>query len=123
MRDSPSRWAPRRAEKRVALEALVGPDREQAELAIAAEPAGVPAVRGRRNIGPGEQGERDVGDLHGKASVLESSFSAPSDAATARRRRARQPRVRARPPSRPRRRTRRATTRGAASRTAARARM
>jgi hypothetical protein len=29
----------------------------------------VPAVRGRGNIGPGEQGERDVGDLHGKASL------------------------------------------------------
>src|SRR2546425_187629 len=102
-----------------------------AELALAAEPAGVPAVGGRRNIGPGEEGQRDVGDLHeglppfisisvppGRVSVV----IAPSGAARAHRRRAPKPRARARRPSRLRRRTRPATTRGVASRTGARVR-
>src|SRR5206468_4539853 len=54
----------RGAEERVPFDAVVRLDGEQAELALAAEPAGVPAVGGRRNIGPGEEGQRDVGDLH-----------------------------------------------------------
>ena len=121
----------RGAEERVPLDAVVGFDGQQAELALAAEPAGVPAVGGRRNIGPGEEGQRDVGDLHeglppfisiseppGRVSVV----IAPSGAARAHRRRAPKPRARARPPSHPRRRTRPATTRGVASRTGARVR-
>src|SRR5262249_7894931 len=54
-------------EKRVALDAVVGLDREQPELALAAEAAGVAAVSGRWNIGPGEQRKRDVRDLHATA--------------------------------------------------------
>src|SRR5678815_1004754 len=56
-----------RAQERVALDAVVGFDREQAELALAAETAGVPAIRRRGDIGPGEQSKRDVGDLHSGA--------------------------------------------------------
>src|SRR2546426_9094611 len=121
----------RGAEERVPFDAVVRLDGEQAELAFAAEPAGVPAVGGRRNIGPGEEGQRDVGDLHeglppfisisvppGRVSVV----IAPSGAARAHRRRAPKPRARARRPSRLRRRTRPATTRGVASRTGARVR-
>src|SRR5207253_2553167 len=111
----------RRAQERVALDAVVRLDREQAEVALAAEAAGVPSVGRGGNIGPGEEGERDVGDLHSRTpfSIVSGLFIARSDAATARRRRARRPRARARRPSRPRRRIRRATTRDAASRTAA----
>src|SRR5438552_7138666 len=53
------------AEEGVALDALVGLDGHEAELALAAELPRVPAVRGGRNVVPAEQREMDVGDLHG----------------------------------------------------------
>jgi hypothetical protein len=56
----------RRAQKRMALDAVVRLDREQAEVTLAAEASGVPAVGRRGDIGPGEQRERDVGDLHSR---------------------------------------------------------
>ena len=56
----------RGAEKGVALDALVGHDPQQAEVALAGRPRRVVAVGGRRNALPGEQGQSDVGDLHGR---------------------------------------------------------
>ena len=53
-----------RAQEGVALDALVGAQREQAQLALAAELSGVPAVGGGRDVFPREQREGDVGDLH-----------------------------------------------------------
>ena len=71
MRDQPlpvgGRRIRRRAEKGVALDAVVGGDAQQPERARAGEPA-VLAVLRRRDVVPGEQRERDVGDLHGVVS-------------------------------------------------------
>src|SRR5207249_10010492 len=61
------RAAHRGAEERVALHALVGADRQQAELARPAEPAGVAAVLRGGDVVPGKEGEADVADLHGGA--------------------------------------------------------
>jgi hypothetical protein len=55
-----------RAEEGVAVDALVGLDREEAQLARAAEASGVRGVARRRDIVPREQGERHVGDFHGE---------------------------------------------------------
>ena len=54
-----------RAEKGVAVDALIGLDGQEPELAPAAEPSGVRGIAGRRDVVPGEQGERHVGDFHG----------------------------------------------------------
>src|SRR6202008_399031 len=56
--------AARRAQEGVALDAVVGPEREEAELALAAELSGVPAVGRGRDVLPREQSKGDVGDLH-----------------------------------------------------------
>jgi hypothetical protein len=58
------RAAHRGAEERVALDTFIGPDGEEAELALAGEATGVPTVRGRGNVVPGEERERHVADLH-----------------------------------------------------------
>ena len=55
----------RGAEKGVALDALVGGERQEPELARAAELSRMPAVPRCGNTIPGEQRQGDVGDLHG----------------------------------------------------------
>src|SRR5262245_22014304 len=62
------RAAHRGAEKSVAVHALGRLDRDEAELALAGEAAGMPAVRGRRNVAPGEERECHVADLHVRVS-------------------------------------------------------
>jgi hypothetical protein len=56
-------------EKGVAIDALVGPDGHEAELAAAAEAAGMGGIAGRRNIVPGEQRQGYVGDFHAGMSL------------------------------------------------------
>src|SRR5437870_41291 len=53
------------AEKGVAVDALIGPDRHEPKLARAAKAPGMRGVAGRRNIVPGEEREGDVDDFHG----------------------------------------------------------
>src|SRR6185295_1256288 len=83
------RAAHRRAQERVPGDALVGGEREEAQLALAAEPAGVAAVGRRRDAGPGEQRERDVGDLHDSPQIARSVPVTSAAASLARKRIAR----------------------------------
>ena len=53
-----------RAEERVALQPGVGVDTQQAEIAVA-DRGGARVVVGRRDVVPGEDGQRDVVDFHG----------------------------------------------------------
>src|SRR5438067_12755954 len=46
------------------LDALVGDDPEQAEIALAGRMGGMGAVDRPRDTLPGEQGQGDIGDLH-----------------------------------------------------------
>ena len=78
MRDQPlpvrGRRVRGRAQERISLDAVVGADAQQAERARAGEPAHLAVLR-RRDVVPGEQGQRDVGDLH----WLSSCILAPPD--------------------------------------------
>src|SRR5690606_1132797 len=66
------------AEEGVALDAFVGADGHQPQLALAGELAGMLAVLGRRNVVPGEQCQRQIDDLHGIPSSWLGGGCAPA---------------------------------------------
>ena len=59
----------RRAEKGMALDALVGGDAQQAEIALAGRPRRMMAVDCRRDALPAEQSEGDIADLHRRLQI------------------------------------------------------
>src|SRR5260370_30416086 len=80
MRDQPlpvgGRRIRRRTEEGVAFDTVVGGDAQQAERARARELAVLTILRGR-DVVPGEERERDVGDLHGVVSLEDQYRLAP----------------------------------------------
>src|SRR5205807_4754910 len=54
----------KKTEKGVPSEALIGRDREQAEIALAGRPRRVVAVNCRGDAFPREQGQDDIGNFH-----------------------------------------------------------
>src|SRR5262249_19044324 len=67
------------SEESVALDALVGPDGDEAELASTGEAARMPAVRSRWNAVPGKKREREVCDLHVRSPAARvAAFQCPS---------------------------------------------
>src|SRR4030095_5187907 len=69
------RPAARRTEEGVTLRALVGAQGEEPELALPTEAAGVSPVGGGRDVLPGEQRERHVGDLHEVPPARDAGFA------------------------------------------------
>src|SRR5205085_10104628 len=62
----------RGTEERMPLEVAVRLQRHEPEVALAAEPSRVAAVRRRRDIGPSEQGDGEIRDLHGRPTMYYS---------------------------------------------------